>query len=84
MRLIFFTLALLLAPITAHAQSCPQPLASARHVVLVVTDTEKVFIDGELFFDRTLAGYGLTHFAGTPESLPSPPSSGAEPEAEVR
>ena len=45
---------------------------------------EKVFIDGELFFDRTLAGYGLTHFAGTPESLPSPPSSGAEPEAEVR
>jgi imidazolonepropionase-like amidohydrolase len=45
---------------------------------------EKVFIDGELFFDRTLAGYGLTHFAGTPESLPSPPGSGAEPEAEVR
>lgn len=39
MRLIFFTLALLLAPITAQAQSCPQPLASARHVVLVVTDT---------------------------------------------
>lgn len=45
---------------------------------------EKVFIDGELFFDRTLAGYGLTHFAGTPESLPSPPRSGDEPEAEVR
>jgi imidazolonepropionase-like amidohydrolase len=45
---------------------------------------EKVFIDGELFFDRTLAGYGLTHFAGTPESLPSPPGSASEPEAEVR
>jgi imidazolonepropionase-like amidohydrolase len=28
---------------------------------------EKVFIDGELFFDRTLPGYGTTHYSGTPE-----------------
>ena len=46
---------------------------------------EKVYIDGELFFDRALPGYGLTHFAGTPESLPAPPRSGSEPEStEVR
>jgi L,D-peptidoglycan transpeptidase YkuD (ErfK/YbiS/YcfS/YnhG family) len=38
-RLIFFALALLLAPIGAHAQSCPAPLASARRLVLVVADT---------------------------------------------
>ena len=42
---------------------------------------EKVFIDGELFFDRTLPGYGLTHFAGAPDSLPAPPTSGDESEA---
>jgi imidazolonepropionase-like amidohydrolase len=46
---------------------------------------EKVLIDGEVFFDRTLPGYGLTHFAGAPESLPAPPKSGDEPESsEVR
>ncbi len=28
---------------------------------------EKVFIDGELFFDRNLPGYGLTHYRGVPE-----------------
>ncbi len=45
---------------------------------------EKVFIDGELFFDRNLPGYGLTHFTGAPDSLPAPASS-FEPEAsEVR
>lgn len=39
MRLGFFALALLIAPLAAQAQSCPQPLASARHLVLVVADT---------------------------------------------
>ncbi len=28
---------------------------------------EKVFIDGELFFDRNLPGYGLTHYRGVPD-----------------
>jgi hypothetical protein len=38
-----------------------------------------------LYFDRTLPGYGLTHFAGSPESLPAPPESGDQPESsEVR
>ncbi len=46
---------------------------------------EKVFIDGELFFDRNLPGYGLTHFTGSPDSLPAPPAPSFGPEAsEVR
>jgi imidazolonepropionase-like amidohydrolase len=44
---------------------------------------EKVIIDGAIFFDRKMPGYGLTHFAGAPESLP-PPQSGDEPESGVR
>jgi imidazolonepropionase-like amidohydrolase len=30
---------------------------------------EKVVIDGELYFDRTLPGYGLTHFKAIPEAF---------------
>ncbi len=40
---------------------------------------EKVFIDGELFFDRTKSGYGLTHYAGAPEKYPAS-SKDEEPE----
>jgi hypothetical protein len=28
---------------------------------------EKVFIDGQIFFDRTKAGYGTTVYTGVPE-----------------
>ncbi len=31
---------------------------------------EKVYIDGELFFDRTLPGYGTTHYGNTAEAAP--------------
>ncbi|MGI9100838.1 MAG: amidohydrolase family protein [Terriglobales bacterium] len=41
---------------------------------------EKVFIDGELFFDRARPGYGLTHYAGSPEKFPA---SGKDEEPEV-
>ena len=30
----------------------------------VYARTEKVYIDGELFFDRTVPGLGTTHFRG--------------------
>ena len=30
---------------------------------------EKVLIDGDLYFDRTLPGYGMPHFTATPEAL---------------
>ena len=36
MRAAFLTFAMLIAPVAAQAQSCPQPLASAKRLVLVV------------------------------------------------
>jgi hypothetical protein len=45
---------------------------------------EKVFIDGQLFFDRTKAGYGLTQYTGTPEGDAEPPVPAAVPAMEVR
>ena len=42
---------------------------------------EKVFIDGELFFDRTKPGYGLTHNIGTPADESTPPTPAAVPTA---
>jgi imidazolonepropionase-like amidohydrolase len=41
----------------------------------------KVFIDGQLFFDRNLPGYGLTHYAAAPEDstlAPTMPSEAKE------
>ncbi len=40
---------------------------------------EKVFIDGELWFDRTKPGYGLTHGKAVPEGESSPTENGAVP-----
>jgi urease alpha subunit len=45
---------------------------------------EKVFIDGQVFFDRMQAGYGLTQYAGTPEGDSAPPVPAAVPAMEVR
>jgi imidazolonepropionase-like amidohydrolase len=42
---------------------------------------EKVFIDGELWFDRTRPGYGLTHDKGFPEGDASPTQNAAVPAA---
>ena len=42
---------------------------------------EKVFIDGELWFDRTKPGYGLTHDKGFPEGDASPTQNAAVPAA---
>jgi len=39
MRVVFLATALMIAPFAAQAQSCPQPLGSARRLVLVVADT---------------------------------------------
>jgi imidazolonepropionase-like amidohydrolase len=42
---------------------------------------EKVFIDGELWFDRTKPGYGLTHGVAVPEGDSSPTKSAMAPAA---
>src|SRR5437588_4248269 len=43
---------------------------------------DKVLIDGVVFFDRSLPGYGLTHYKGSP-GRPNPPMRGDDA-AEVR
>jgi len=45
---------------------------------------EKVYIDGELFFDRNLPGYGLTHYAAMPEGSTLAPTMPSEASQEVR
>jgi imidazolonepropionase-like amidohydrolase len=42
---------------------------------------EKVFIDGELWFDRTKPGYGLTHGVAVPEGDSSPTKNAMVPAA---
>jgi imidazolonepropionase-like amidohydrolase len=42
---------------------------------------EKVFIDGELWFDRTKPGYGLTHGVAVPEGDSSPTKNAMVPPA---
>ena len=42
---------------------------------------EKVFIDGQLWFDRTLPGYGLTHDVAVPEGDSSPTKNAPLPAA---
>ena len=39
---------------------------------------DKVLIDGDVYFDRSLPGFGLTHY-----KLGTNPGSAAAPEAEV-
>jgi imidazolonepropionase-like amidohydrolase len=34
---------------------------------------EKVYIDGELFFDRARAGFGTTHYGNVAEAAPEIP-----------
>jgi imidazolonepropionase-like amidohydrolase len=41
---------------------------------------DKVMIDGEVYFDRSLPGYGLTHYKAVPENTPRVRPSGFESE----